>query len=314
MSSTIFLPVLILSMISALWLAAVVGLRRGSKHESYSPGLGPIRSVLFSLFGLLSAFAFNGAANRHEMRQDSIREEGISMRNFYLQLEVLPLASQQAVLPTFWNYVDLRFQQQRPNRAANSSDLIVSQNEANLDYLWKAILRMSLDPDTQVAATALQPTFLAMFDARSRQILQAQSHPPEVLFVGLGILGLVCSFYVGYGLAGQRRWSYAHLLAFSAVMGMIYYLTIDFEFPQLGYIQSEARTQFFEARVASPILGREGHQSPQEKPAGAPVPPDQKALSDGTSDDAAGAPPEPDPAPTPEQGSAPGAKTGSPPD
>ena len=63
---------------------------------------------MFSLYGLLLAFSFSGAAGRYDARKQLIVEEANAIGTAYLRVDLLPTETQPAMRAQFRNYVDSR--------------------------------------------------------------------------------------------------------------------------------------------------------------------------------------------------------------
>lgn len=237
-AAAIVLIVLVLAAIGANYGVACLGARMGQVHGAEHAGsIGPIRSVLFALFGLISAFAFNSATQSFNNRRDAMLEEGIAIRTAYRRLQTLQEPQYRGLEPLLVAYTDLRLQSFRYTRTLDSLQEVHAKTDREIRALWDGGKRLAgSDSD---AAGAVQTAILDMFQARNRQIAISTAHAPGPSLAALGLLGLVCAFYVGYGIDGDRkRVQRGHLLAYSCTIGMLFYLILDFELPQLGMLHN----------------------------------------------------------------------------
>ena len=97
-------------------------------------------------------------------------------------------------------------------------------------------------PSPPVAALIL-PSLNDMFDIVTTRVTATQMHPPAVVWMMLAGLTLVCSFLVGYDLAGGVRRNWLHVLTFALLFSLTLYVIIDMEYPRVGLIRVTAMDQ-----------------------------------------------------------------------
>jgi hypothetical protein len=68
-------------------------------------------------------------------------------------------------------------------------------------------------------------------DATTRKTAD-RMHSPGIIFVMLFALGLICSF-----VAGSKKLSWTHVIGFTAVTAITFYVILDMEYPRLGFIR-----------------------------------------------------------------------------
>jgi hypothetical protein len=62
-------------------------------------------------------------------------------------------------------------------------------------------------------------------------------HPPAIVFVMLGLLALAGALLAGYGMAGGQTRSWIHMVGFATTIALAIYVTLEFEYPRLGFIR-----------------------------------------------------------------------------
>jgi hypothetical protein len=108
------------------------------------------------------------------------------------------------------------------------------------------------------------------FDHRRDLIVEeaaTQMHPPAVVWMMLGGLTLVCSFLVGYDLAGSVRRNWLHILTFALLFSLTLYVIIDMEYPRVGIIRVTAMDRVLETCAipcasGAPVKGVDEHMPP----------------------------------------------------
>jgi hypothetical protein len=68
-------------------------------------------------------------------------------------------------------------------------------------------------------------------------LVAQQTHPPEVVFYGLGVLVLATSLLAGYGMAGSKKRSLMHMAVYAVIMAATLYVILDMEYPRFGLIR-----------------------------------------------------------------------------
>jgi hypothetical protein len=241
--SVIFAAGLFFGMILLLELGRQLGRQqRGRDEQGARPGLGAVEGAVFALLGLLIAFTFSGAATRFETRRQLIVQEANAIGTAWLRLDLLPPAAQPELRDLFRKYLDARLAVFRkiPDLAAARADL--AKASALQNEIWiRAMAASQVSPNPLTAQ--LMPALNAMFDMATTRTLSAQTHPPEIIFVMLGVLALMSSLLAGHAMAGGQSRSWIHIVGFALIMATTVYVILDLEFPRLGVIRIDAMDQ-----------------------------------------------------------------------
>jgi uncharacterized membrane protein YagU involved in acid resistance len=67
-----------------------------------------------------------------------------------------------------------------------------------------------------------------------------ETHPPQVIFYGLGLLVIATSLLAGYGMAGAKKRSWMHMMAYAVITAATLYVILDMEYPRIGLIRVDA--------------------------------------------------------------------------
>ena len=81
------------------------------------------------------------------------------------------------------------------------------------------------------------PALNEMIDITTTREVATRNHPPVAIFLMLGALTLVSSFLAGYGMAGAGRAIRLHKFMFAFIMATTFFVTLDLEYPRLGFIR-----------------------------------------------------------------------------
>jgi hypothetical protein len=121
-------------------------------------------------------------------------------------------------------------------------DLLAAKNELTRandlqTEIWRqAIAAVRAEGAPVQTAMLVLPSLNSMIDIASTRTMAAQMHPPTIVFVLLFVLPLVCALLAGYGMVGKSR-SWLHILCFVFVTAVTVYVTLDIEYPRLGFIR-----------------------------------------------------------------------------
>jgi hypothetical protein len=82
-----------------------------------------------------------------------------------------------------------------------------------------------------------------MIDIATTRLVSQQTHPPEVVFYGLGLLVMATSLLAGYGMAGSKKRSLMHTVVYAVIMASTLYVILDLEYPRFGLIRIDSADQ-----------------------------------------------------------------------
>lgn len=218
--------------------------RLAREPDGLAKGAGAAEGAVFALLGLLLAFTFSGAASRFEARRMLINEETNAIGTAYLRIDLLPKDAQPALRDMFRKYLDLRATVYRSSDDATAFKTRLAQSVLLQDDIWKLAMAALKSPEATSPATMLMvPALNEMIDITTTRQMATANHPPAVIFVLLGMLGLVGALLVGYGTSANKQRQWLHQVMFSLITSFAFYVIIDLEFPRLGLIRIDAADQ-----------------------------------------------------------------------
>ena len=241
--ASLLVLLLFVSMLVLLEVGRRIGMRRlAIDAEGARAGLGSVDGAVFALLGLMIAFTFSGAASRLDIRRQLIVQEANAIGTAYLRLDLLPSSAQPGLREEFRRYVDARLAiySKLPDIAAAKAELARSTTLQN--EIWAQAVGASREAGPQ-ATMLLLPALNEMIDITTTRTVAFYTHPPVIIFAMLAILALACSLLAGYGMAGGKLRSWAHMLGFSAILTLTFYVILDLEFPRIGLIRIDALDQ-----------------------------------------------------------------------
>jgi hypothetical protein len=233
----------------AMMAMSEIGRRMGVAQLARDPdglakGAGAAEGAVFALLGLLLAFTFSGAASRFEARRMLINEEANAIGTAYLRIDLLPKDAQPALRDMFRKYLDLRATVYRSSDDETAFKTRLAQSVLLQEDIWKHAMAALKSPEATSPANMLMvPALNEMFDITTTRQTATTNHPPVIIFVLLGALGLIGALLVGYGTSAIKRRDWLHQSMFALITGFAFYVIIDLEFPRLGLIRIDAADQ-----------------------------------------------------------------------
>jgi hypothetical protein len=234
-SPLLFAVLLFGGMLIMLEIGRRLAIRRRSKEsESERGSLGTIEGAMFALFGLVMAFTFSGAASRFNEKRTLTAEEANTIETAYLRLDLLAQEARPELQELFRQYVDSRLETYR-----KLPDMKAAEEE-----IWTKAVAATRFPNSHPdAGKVLLPALNSMIDITTIRKMALRTHPPNIIYALLFMLGLICSLLAGYRMASGQHRSWLHILSFATITVIIVYVIIDVEYPRSGLIRLQAFDQ-----------------------------------------------------------------------
>jgi len=244
-----FTPVILLivaALFCGMLLAFEFGRRLGIARlardpDGVSKGSGSVEGAVLGLLGLLLALTFSGAGSRFEERRFMIADETNAISTAYLRLDLLPAEAQPAIRGLFRQYLDARVAAYRNVSEPDAMQAALTQGSALQDRIWSAAVDAVRLPQTPPqAGMLLLPALNEMIDITTTRAVAFQNHPPRVIYLLLGGVGLACALLLGYASCGTKVRSWFYILLFAATISLTLFVILDLEFPRFGMIRVDA--------------------------------------------------------------------------
>jgi hypothetical protein len=218
------------------------GRRIAAWQNTHRPGTirgstAAVDGAVLGLMGLLLAFTFSGAGTRYDARRKLVAEEANNIGTAYLRLDLLPPEAQPKLREDFRRYVRSRLAvyEKIPDAEAVRAELRKSgeiQNE-----IWKQVVSASQQSGSPAVMILVLSPVNEMIDITTTRAVAAETHPPPVIFIMLGVTLLACSLLASYSMSVAGRPSLIHTIVFVLLVGIAVYVTFDFEYPRVGLIR-----------------------------------------------------------------------------
>ncbi|MCA9023087.1 MAG: hypothetical protein KDA74_23220, partial [Planctomycetaceae bacterium] len=222
-------------------VSALLGFRVGRRRFLSSPetarvSTSTVDAAILSLLGLLVAFTFSSAYSRYNMRRDLIVEEVNAIGTAYLRLDLLPTESRDKMQNLFRDYVDSRIRMWHL-LADRQAALAENENAERLqNQIWQNAIEATAEETHGDARKLLLPVLNDMIDLTTKRLTAIQSHPPMIIACLLGLTALAAAWIIGFGMSKSEAPSYLHLIGFSLVVTLSFYVILDLEYLRFGLV------------------------------------------------------------------------------
>jgi hypothetical protein len=218
------------------------GSRIAAWQHTHRPGMirgstAAVDGAVLGLMGLLLAFTFSGAGTRYDARRKLVAEEANNIGTAYLRLDLLPLETQPKLREDFRRYVRSRLAvyEKIPDAEAVRAELRRSGEIQN--DIWKQVVSATQQSGSPAVMILVLSPVNEMIDITTTRAVAAETHPPPVIFIMLGVTLLACSLLASYSMSVAGRPSLIHTIVFVLLVGIAVYVTFDFEYPRVGLIR-----------------------------------------------------------------------------
>jgi len=231
---SLFVGGLFFGMLLFLELGHRWGRRRINEDSTARVGLGGIEAAVYSLFGLLIAFTFSGAATRFDERRMMIVDEANAIGTAYMRLDLLPDQNRTAMQELFRRYLTARLGAYEKLPNINAALAGIAEADKFQAQIWQGTISGCKEtPCTMLLLPALNEAF----DIANTRLLVTQVHPPTIIFVMLLLLGLACAFMGGFAMSEGKIRKLVYSFLFPLIIAFTVYIILDLEFPRLGFIR-----------------------------------------------------------------------------
>ena len=229
-------PVVIIVVAAALEL----GYRLSRAVPIEEKQVANVAAALLALVGLLLAFSYGMAGDRHAKRRATTVQETNSIGTFWLRTSLLPEPTRSEMRLRVRRYVDLHIE----HRQAVVDEKRLEEVEANMWRLQKELWAL-LQADAERAPEAarlrlLVPALNAMIDDTASALAAKESRLPDSLLGFLFLLISIAGVVIGYRPLAEKR-NLVFWALFVITMGAVMLTLLDMDRPRRGLITSDPR-------------------------------------------------------------------------
>jgi hypothetical protein len=239
MSSLYTAPFLLLAAVTVASVlgALEVGHRLGRAAPVADHQVSTFTASILALVGLLLAFSFSMAGDRHALRRAAAVQEANSIGTFWLRTSLVPEPVRTEMRSRVRRYVDLHLE----HRLAGFGATTTEETEAGQlqRELWALFTEDARREPEAARLRLVAPALNTMIDNTASVLAARENRLPDAIFVYLFLLIVVAGVVVGYRPRGEKRnlilWA-----MFTVVVGGVMVILLDMDRPRRGLIQTDA--------------------------------------------------------------------------
>jgi len=243
----IFLSCLvILGLIAGILLSFEVGYRIGIHRRLRNPEIVIVHQTMeasiFGLLALLIAFTFYAAGSRFENRRILTAREANAIGTAYLRLDLLPPETQPRIREDFRTYVRSRLAVYEAIPDLNAVRVTLERSVALQESIWEKVVA-ALKGSGPAEKALMLSSLNEMIDITTDREVAAMTHTPPLVLALLGLTVIASSSLAGYTMSISMIRDWPPIIVFALMLGIALYLTLDYEYPRVGFIRIDAVDQ-----------------------------------------------------------------------
>ena len=221
-----------------LELGRRLGVREIARHGADARvGVGVVDGAVYGLLALLVGFSFSGAANRFDGRRATVAQEVNAIATAWQRLALLPAESQGATRDAFRRYVDALLASRTEPVTAAAALLEPPAVARAVDDVWNRAVAACLITNGEPVRILVLPALNDMFGVVETERLARRIHPPNLIFVMLGLTAFAAALFAGYGIASKSTRNWLYMIGVAATISVAVYVIIELEYPRLGLVR-----------------------------------------------------------------------------
>jgi len=211
--------------------------RRQRPKDGVIRGIGPLETRVFSLFGLLLAFTFGGAATRWESRRQLIVQEATTISTAYVRLNLLNEPDRGLLRQQFRDYLKARLALYAVLPDAQAARKPMAAIATQQQRILQLALVSTATPENSNAQLLVIPAVNAMIDTATIRTASSIAHLPMIIFLLLFALALASAFISGLTMGLHDQRSVTQMVGYTLVMAISIWVILEVEFPRMGLIR-----------------------------------------------------------------------------
>jgi len=216
-----------------------VGLQRRRQEgpgDAESGGGGMVLSSMLAIVGLLMAFTFAAAVERHEARRHAIIEEANALGTAYLRADVIVEPVRTELKLALFEYAKTRAPSAKVITDEARRQAVARSLEAQKP-IWP-LTRRAVDADDRGAIVAgLLSAVTELLDMNTVRLAAIVNKLPAPALYMLSFIAAVSLSVAGFNAGRDGRISRWRMALFAFVLGGMMMLIVDFDSPNEGMIR-----------------------------------------------------------------------------
>jgi hypothetical protein len=232
------LPLVALIVVLVVLAALEAGHRLARSVPVDAQQIANVSAPILAVVGLLLAFAFGMAGDRHALRRAAAVQEANSIGTFWLRTSFMPEAIRSEMRSRVRRYLDLHFEHRDAGiRVQRLAQIEAEETRLQLE-LW-ALLDQEAQRDADAGRLRLvAPALNAMIDDGASALAARENRLPDALLLFLFALVAAAGVVIAYRPRAEKRnlvlWG-----LFLLVIGGVLMILLDIDRPRRGLIQTD---------------------------------------------------------------------------
>lgn len=236
-----------------LWLIAVllmmlllvaeeIGHRLGLSHRAKkgssnaeTGGGGTVLTSLLALLGLLMAFTYSAAVERHEARRQAVIGEANALGTAFLRADVIAEPIRTELKQALYDYARSRAPSGEP-MSIEERGQVVAQSLEKQQRIWP-LTRQAVGENARGPVEAgLLSAVTEVLDMNTVRLAAVLNKLPAAAMYMLAAIAAVSLSVAGYHAGNDGRFSRWRMTVFALVLSAMMVLILDFDRPRAGMI------------------------------------------------------------------------------
>jgi hypothetical protein len=229
--------VFVLVLLAALEVGFRIGVRKKGTWSKDEQGGGRISlTSMFAVLGLMLAFTFAAAVNRHEARKEAVIAEANALGTAYLRAGLVAEPGRTDLRRALLEYGRTRVVDHGERLTVERFEAVLAQSQRARERLWPETERVVQAGARGPIEAALMASVNEVLDSDTTRVARVLDFLPPMVLTLLLLIAAATVSVAGFnaGLSGRiSRWRTSMLIVvLTAIMTVI----VDFDRPNVGFI------------------------------------------------------------------------------
>ena len=197
-----------------------------------------VSTPILAIVGLLMAFSFGMAGDRHALRRAAAVEEANAIGTFWLRTSLVTEPVRSEMRSRVRRYLDLHIEHREAGNDVSRTAALETEATRLQNELWRLFDEEALrGPETNMVLL-VAPALNAMIDDAAVVLAARENRVPDAVILFLFLMIVVAGIVIGYRPRDEKRnlilWG-----LFLVVLGGTLVILLDLDRPRRGLIQTD---------------------------------------------------------------------------
>jgi hypothetical protein len=165
-------------------------------------------------------------------------EEANAIGTAKLRIDLMPADAQPEMRALFDRYITKRVESYKLLSNADAFRAAYAETQSLQTEIWKLAIATTRRPEMEPPlSAALLGSLNTMFDVTTARTAALMMHTPAAVHLILWMATLIGATVAGFSSCQEKRVAWASIMSFSALLALVLYVTVDFEYPRAGLIR-----------------------------------------------------------------------------